>query len=176
MIEWFVECQACGRMIRLHAHPLTPFFRLQIASLRVCRRSSLLPGEGGRGRAWSQIIRLQESLALYKSFNTLYQTRIFCPKCSVVWYVYFSYLNKGSSPALSLSNLSGKLKLPTFKVRMSYNMCTVAQRDEEPKWNCLPEPEPKLRIATPAPAPLPYIYHSLKKFYRKKSWLLKSFL
>ncbi len=39
----------------------------------VCRRSSLLTGEAGRGRVWArnQIIRPGESLALYKSFNTL---------------------------------------------------------------------------------------------------------
>ncbi len=91
-------------------------------SLPVSRRSSLLPGEGGRwGRAWSQIIRPQDSLALNKSFNTLCQgaqTRTICAKCSAECYVYYSYLNKGSSPALSLSSLSGKLKLPTFKVRI----------------------------------------------------------
>ncbi len=39
-------------------------------SLPVCRRSSLLTG-GGRGWGRSQIIWPQESLALYKSFNTL---------------------------------------------------------------------------------------------------------
>jgi hypothetical protein len=106
-------------MIRLPAHPLTPLFRQQIACLSQSSCVSpveLTAGRGVEGAAWSQIIRLRESLALYKSFNTLYQTRTICPKYSVVWYVYFSYLNKGSSPALSLSSLSGKLKLPTFKV------------------------------------------------------------
>jgi hypothetical protein len=37
----------------------------------VCRRSSLLTGGGG-GRVWSRIIRPQESLGLYKSFNPLW--------------------------------------------------------------------------------------------------------
>ncbi len=47
----------------------------------VCRRSSLQAGEaggggvGGRGRAWIQIIGPLESLALYKSFNTLWGVR-----------------------------------------------------------------------------------------------------
>jgi hypothetical protein len=53
-------------------------------------------------------------------------------------------------------------------------MYSVAEpRSEEPKLNCLLEPEPKLRIA--APAPTLSIYKGLKKFYRKKSWLLKKF-
>ncbi len=65
-IQWFIEGQA---------HPLPPFFRHQVVSLyrsSVCRRrrSSLLTGKG-RGWAWSQIIRPQEILTLYKSFNTL---------------------------------------------------------------------------------------------------------
>ncbi len=37
----------------------------------VCHQSSLLTGEG-RGRAWSRIIRPQESLGLYKSFIPLW--------------------------------------------------------------------------------------------------------
>jgi hypothetical protein len=59
---------SCGRMIRLHAHPLPPFpvsnFSVFL-SLPVCRRSSLLTREGGgdgrgaksygREKAWSSI-------------------------------------------------------------------------------------------------------------------------
>ncbi len=46
-------------------------------SLPVCRRSSELTGEGEIG-GWgmSQIIRPRESLALYKSFNTLCSKRL----------------------------------------------------------------------------------------------------
>jgi hypothetical protein len=50
----------------------SPLSRQQVLSpsyLPVCRRSSSLTGEAGRGRAWSQIIRPREGLALYKSFN-----------------------------------------------------------------------------------------------------------
>ncbi len=62
-----IEDQAyCGRMFWLHARSLLPL----LLSLLVCRRSSLLTGEGGR--ACSQIIRPQESLGLYKSFNPLW--------------------------------------------------------------------------------------------------------
>ncbi len=35
------------------------------------KRGKLLTGEGGAGWAWSRIIRPQESMALYKSFNSL---------------------------------------------------------------------------------------------------------
>jgi hypothetical protein len=145
-----------------HTHPLPP--PLPSAS---CRSFSVFLCIAGRvycreRLTWSKIIRLRENLALYKSFITLCQgaqTRNICPKCTVLlqWNVCFSYLNKGSSPALSLSSLSGKLKLPTFKVRMSYNMCTVVQRAEEPKLNCLLEPEPKLQVAAPAPFYLPQL-------------------
>jgi hypothetical protein len=52
-IEWFIEDQAfCGRMIWLlnrHLPPLPSFF----LSLPVCRRSSLLTGEGGEG-VWEE--------------------------------------------------------------------------------------------------------------------------
>ncbi len=62
-------------MIRLHSHPLPPSPVRKLAlllRLPVCRRSSLLPGEGaGERGAWSQIIWPQESLGLYKSFNPL---------------------------------------------------------------------------------------------------------
>jgi hypothetical protein len=76
-MEWFVEDQA---FLRFHARPPPPLpvSKLYLfISLSVCRRSSLLTGGGGgwkRGRAWSRIIRAQESLGFYKSFNPL------CPK------------------------------------------------------------------------------------------------
>ncbi len=41
-------------------------------SLPVCRRSSLLTGENGRGRRRSQIIRRQESLVLYNPLTTFW--------------------------------------------------------------------------------------------------------
>jgi hypothetical protein len=62
-------------MIRLNAQPFpsSPVSKLSLfLSLPVCRRSSLLTGDGGRGQALSRIIGQQESLALYKSFKTLW--------------------------------------------------------------------------------------------------------
>jgi hypothetical protein len=59
-------------MIRLHARPLS---RQQADSLSQSSYVSLFQLTdgigGGRGRAWSRIIRSQESLALYKSSNPL---------------------------------------------------------------------------------------------------------
>ncbi len=51
----------------------SPLCRQQVISLSqsVCRRSSLRREEVGRRWEWSKIIRPQQSLALYKSFNTL---------------------------------------------------------------------------------------------------------
>jgi hypothetical protein len=66
-------------MIRLHARPLpsSPFSKLShFLSLSVCRRSSLPTGEWGRGRTWSRIMRPQESLDLYESFNPLWSTSL----------------------------------------------------------------------------------------------------
>jgi hypothetical protein len=50
-------------------------------SLPVCRQSTLRTGEGGRRWARSRIIRPQESLALYKSFNSyfLYTCILYIP-------------------------------------------------------------------------------------------------
>ncbi len=66
-IEWLKRLRlSCGRMIRLHAHPLppSPVSKLPLLlSLPVCRLSSLLTGEGG-GR--SRIVRPQISLIFYK--------------------------------------------------------------------------------------------------------------
>jgi len=45
-----------------------------LLSLPVYRWSSLLTRECGRGRTWSRIIRPQECLGLYKSFNPLWST------------------------------------------------------------------------------------------------------
>jgi hypothetical protein len=45
-------------------------------------------------------------------------------------------------------------------------------RAEEPKINCLLEPEPQLRNVAPAS----FITTDSKKYYRKKTWLLKKFL
>ncbi len=124
-VEWFIECQALGRMIRLHAHPLPPspsVSKLPIfLSLPVCRRSRV-GGEGGLGsnsydreKAWPSVNHSILSVRGLRRGLFVQSVRY----CSVLLngtYVYFSYLNKGSSPALSLSSLSGKLKLPTFKV------------------------------------------------------------
>ncbi len=59
---------SCGRMIRLPPFP-SPVGKLETIE----KRGNLLTKEGGGdGRVWSRIIWQQESLALYKSFNTLW--------------------------------------------------------------------------------------------------------
>ncbi len=62
-------------MIWLFPHILLPLFPVRMLSLflilPVCRRSSLLTGERREGWERSQIIRLRESLTLYKSFGIL---------------------------------------------------------------------------------------------------------
>jgi hypothetical protein len=57
-------------MIRLLAHPLPPFHSSKFLSLffLVCRRSSLLTGDGGGGE---EEPNLRERPILYKSSNTL---------------------------------------------------------------------------------------------------------
>jgi hypothetical protein len=52
--------------------PLPPPPVVSLLNLYVCRRSSLLTGEWGRGWGRSQIIRRRENLVLYESFNTLF--------------------------------------------------------------------------------------------------------
>jgi hypothetical protein len=62
-------------MVRLLAHRHPPPLPSAICSLSQSFCVSLVEltdgGEGGEGWAWSRIIRPQESLALYNSFNTL---------------------------------------------------------------------------------------------------------
>jgi hypothetical protein len=69
-----IEDQAFSPSYNWAPHP-PPFVSKSslFISRHVCRRSSLLTGEGGGGRGWgrSQIVRLRERLALYKSINTL---------------------------------------------------------------------------------------------------------
>ncbi len=66
-------------MIRLLANPpSSPLPSKKLVSLS--QSSCVSPVEltewrGGRGWAWSRILRLQESLALYKSFNSLWTGR-----------------------------------------------------------------------------------------------------
>jgi hypothetical protein len=70
---------SCGRIIRLHAPPLP-----NLSHQQVCLSFSVFLCVAGpaywwtkrgerRGRALSRIIRPQESLSLYKPFNTLWQ-------------------------------------------------------------------------------------------------------
>ncbi len=59
--EWFIEDQAFLRSYDSDPGPL--FVSLPVS---VCRRSSSLQGEGGRGWARSHIIRPRECPALYK--------------------------------------------------------------------------------------------------------------
>ncbi len=71
-IELFIDDQAFSPSYDLAPPSPTPVSKLSLfLSLPVCRRSSLLTGEGGRGWERSQIIRRRESLVIYKSFNTL---------------------------------------------------------------------------------------------------------
>ncbi len=75
-IDWFIEGQAF--LIWLHAptpFPSSPVGKLHLFLMFSC----VLPveltdrrGGGPRGWAWSRIIRPQESLALYKWFNSLW--------------------------------------------------------------------------------------------------------
>ncbi len=67
-------------LIRLLAHPHPPLSRQQVVSLSQSSCVSpveLTDGERGESRGWarSQIIRPRESLALYKSFRTLWVSR-----------------------------------------------------------------------------------------------------
>jgi hypothetical protein len=63
-------------MIRLLAHPLLPSLVIKLPlflSLLVCRKPSLLTGEGsGRGWGRSHLIQLRDSLVLYKAFINLW--------------------------------------------------------------------------------------------------------
>ncbi len=71
-IKWFIEVVWFGSApCPFSPSPHSPVSKLSLLrSLPVCRQLSLLTG-GGRGWGRSQIIWPQESLALYKSFNTL---------------------------------------------------------------------------------------------------------
>ncbi len=58
-----------------------------LISIPVCRRSNLPTGEVGvRGWTLSQVIRPQESLALYKSFNSLWGGRMHMLAVFRIWY------------------------------------------------------------------------------------------
>jgi hypothetical protein len=75
-IECFIEAQAFSRSNDLAPRPpLPPLYHVsklnQRPHGRPRKKDSLLTGEVGKGRAWIRIIRLQESLDLYKSFNDL---------------------------------------------------------------------------------------------------------
>jgi hypothetical protein len=91
-----------GCMIRLLPLPPSSVIKLALfLSLLVCRRSSLLTGEGGGGR-WSgrsQIIRPRECLALYKSFNT-----------------FWSRLSPSHSPIGKDVQFQGMVRLPETEI------------------------------------------------------------
>jgi hypothetical protein len=64
VIEWFSSSPTPS--------PPSPVSKLSLfLRIPVCRRSSLLTGEGRRGWGRSQIIRRRESHVLYELFNTL---------------------------------------------------------------------------------------------------------
>jgi hypothetical protein len=81
-IEWFVEDQAFSRSynsgkFRLLAHYLPHPSRKQVVSDFLFGAGQDFWREWGRGRGRSQIIRRRESLALIKSFNTLWPVVMF---------------------------------------------------------------------------------------------------
>jgi hypothetical protein len=63
-------------MIRLHARPLSPspVSKLDLRHTGRLRKRQFAGGREGWGRAWSPILRPQERLVLYISFNTLCST------------------------------------------------------------------------------------------------------
>jgi hypothetical protein len=86
-MEWFLEDQAFSRSYDLAPPPSPPptpslVSMFLFLSFRVCRRPSLLTGEGWRGWRRSQIIRRRENLVFYKSFKTEYVDRYKKKPCS----------------------------------------------------------------------------------------------
>ncbi len=61
--------RSCCPMIRLYARPPP-----QYVSWKTEKGRHLLTGEGGRGRAWSRMIRQQKSLVLYKFNRSIVQS------------------------------------------------------------------------------------------------------
>ncbi len=72
-IEWFIEDQAISPSYDLAPQPPSslPLSYQQLVSSCVSA-VELTDGRGGSGWGRSQIIRMRESLVLYKSFNTLW--------------------------------------------------------------------------------------------------------
>ncbi len=95
---------SCSPMIWPHARPLSSLITHQIVSLS--QYFCVLPGpaywreRGGRGPAWSRIIRLQESLGLHKSFNPLWSKRSSRKRCKQMSSssYFFPTCNDGKSP------------------------------------------------------------------------------
>ncbi len=73
-VNWFIDDQAFLLSYDLALPtilPLPPVSQLSL-SLPLCRRSSLLRGEPGEGEGGEPDHRRQDSLVLYKKFNTLW--------------------------------------------------------------------------------------------------------
>ncbi len=106
-IEWFIDGhgQAFSRSRSYDLAPFPPPSPVNMTDRRhtgrLRKRDNLLPGEGGKGgwaRSW--IIRPQESLILYKSFNALW-VYAYCTKYIVKPLAKLSPLSPGYSPAVT---------------------------------------------------------------------------
>ncbi len=95
-IEWFIEDQAFFRSYCSAPRPPpspSPFSKLSLfLSLPVCRRSSLLTG-------WAISIRRRESLALYKSFNTLCAPPSLAPAMCIISYPCVLNQSRAAKPS-----------------------------------------------------------------------------
>ncbi len=107
MIEWFIEVQAILRSYDSAPRPpsLPPLFCQQSScfsfSVFLCVAGPANWRErGGSVWPWSQIIRHQKSLALYKSFNTL------CPlSSSLLIFLFPCYLKIVQRPSEEIVNV-----------------------------------------------------------------------
>ena len=109
-------------MIRLHAHPFPPSVsKLSLfCSLSVWPLVELTDRRGGR--AWSRIIRAEESLVLYKSFNTLLceRTRSFSEKYCIQSVTVNMFPNWVSNPQIDGSNLFTIEIIQSWQLRLNF--------------------------------------------------------
>ncbi len=75
-IEWFIESQAFSRSYYLAPRPPPPSSPVSKLDRRHTRRLRKRDNVAGGGWRKSSIIRPQESLVLYKSFNTLWSRQL----------------------------------------------------------------------------------------------------
>jgi hypothetical protein len=74
-IERFIDAQALSRFGSTPALPPSSISKQDQRHKGRLRKRDVCWREKGKGRAWSRIIRPQESLVLYKSFNPLWSHR-----------------------------------------------------------------------------------------------------